>query len=74
MTGLVGWALGSTLAALRARAVFPGAQAGGPGLEPLPAEPPVSGPLWEIAVPAALFLLALVSTVLLYRHFAGDGE
>lgn len=51
-----------------------GGPGGGPGLDPLPAEPPVSGPVWGIVVPAALFLVALVSTVLLYRHFAGDGE
>lgn len=38
---------------------------------PLPAEPPIGGPVWTIVVPAALFLVSLVATFLLYRHFAG---
>lgn len=39
---------------------------------PLPAEPPITGPLWSVVVPALLLLLATVATVMLYRHFAGD--
>lgn len=38
----------------------------------LAAEPVVSGPLWSFVVPALLFLVALVATALLYRHFAKD--
>lgn len=40
---------------------------------PLPAEPPIGGPLWSVVVPALLLLVATVATVLLYRRFAGDG-
>lgn len=43
-------------------------------LEPLPAEPPIGGPFWTIAVPAFLFLVAATATVLLYRHFLNAGQ
>ena len=42
-------------------------------VKPLPAEPPIGGALWEIVVPAILFLFALTATVMLYRHFARRG-
>lgn len=42
-------------------------------MTPLPAEPPIGGPLWSVVVPALLLVLATVATVLLYRHFAGRG-
>lgn len=42
-------------------------------MTPLPAEPPIDGPLWSVVVPALLFLAALAATWLLYRHFAGKG-
>ena len=31
-------------------------------LEPLPAEPPIGGPFWTIAVPALLFLVSATAT------------
>jgi hypothetical protein len=42
--------------------------------DPLPAQPPITGPLWSVAVPALLFVVSLWATVLLYRHFAGRGR
>lgn len=42
-------------------------------MTPLPAEPPIGGPFWELVVPALLFLIATGATVMLYRHFAGRG-
>ena len=42
--------------------------AGGPA--PLPAEPPIGGPVWTILIPAALFLGAFVGTYLLYKRFS----
>jgi len=41
-------------------------------VEPIPAQPPIDGPLWTIVVPALLFGIALLATYLLYRHFAED--
>lgn len=38
---------------------------------PLPAEPPIGGPLWTLAIPALLLVLATGLTFLLYRRFAG---
>ncbi len=45
-------------------------------LEPIPAEAPISGPLWTVLVPALLFAVALLATWKLYRRFArqADGE
>jgi len=40
------------------------------GVDPIPAAPPIAGPVWSVVVPAVLFLLALVATILLYRYFA----
>lgn len=37
----------------------------------LPADPPMTGPLWSVVVPAILFAVSLGATLLLYRHFAG---
>ena len=39
--------------------------------EPLPVGPPIGGVLWSVVVPAILLAVAVVATVLLYRHFAG---
>jgi len=45
------------------------------GPAPLPADPPIGGPIWTGVIPAALFLGALIGTFLLYRRFAGgEGE
>ena len=41
-----------------------------PPLQPIPADPPISGPLWTLVVPAALFAVAFVATWLLYRRFS----
>ena len=38
---------------------------------PLPAESPIGGPFWSYVVPALLLAVATLSTVMLYRHFAG---
>ncbi len=40
-------------------------------LDPIPARPPISGPLWTVVVPALLLALSFVATWLLYRRFAG---
>lgn len=42
-------------------------------MKPLPAAPPIGGPLWSVVVPAVLFLVAAAATWLLYRHFARKG-
>jgi hypothetical protein len=42
---------------------------------PLPADPPISGPVWSYLVPAALLLIAFLGTLLLYRKFTrGEGQ
>ncbi len=38
----------------------------------IPAKPPIGGPLWTVAVPAALLAISIIGTWLLYRHFAGE--
>lgn len=38
----------------------------------IPAQPPIGGAVWTIVVPAALLLVALLSTYLLYRHFSDE--
>jgi hypothetical protein len=43
-----------------------------PHLQPLPAEPPIGGPIWTVVVPAALLVVAIWGTWLLYRHFAKE--
>ena len=46
-------------------------------LQPIPAEPPLSGPFWVWVVPALLFAVAFLATWALYRRFSrtprGDG-
>ncbi len=37
---------------------------------PLPAEPPIGGPIWTIVIPAVLFLGSLLGTYLLYQKFS----
>jgi hypothetical protein len=41
-------------------------------LPPIPADPPISGPLWTLVVPAALVALTFLATWLLYRRFARE--
>ena len=43
-----------------------------PHLQPLPATPPIGGPIWTIVVPGALLVVAIWGTWLLYRHFAKE--
>jgi hypothetical protein len=38
---------------------------------PIPAEPPIGGPIWTLVVPALLLLFTAVATAMLYRRFAG---
>ncbi len=40
--------------------------------EPIPAKPPIGGPIWTIVVPAALLVVSIWGTWLLYRHFAKE--
>jgi hypothetical protein len=39
---------------------------------PLPAEPPIGGPIWTIVIPAVLFLGSLLGTYLLYQKFSKE--
>jgi hypothetical protein len=41
---------------------------------PIPAEPPIGGPIWAWVVPALLLLVAFGSTWLLYRRFSSKGS
>jgi hypothetical protein len=44
-------------------------------MAPLPAGPPIGGPIWTVVVPAVLFLGSFIGTYLLYRKFSGgEGE
>lgn len=43
-------------------------------MTPIPAEPPIGGPFWTLVVPALLFAVAFVATLLLYRRFAKDRQ
>jgi len=45
---------------------------GGP-VTPLPAAPPLEGPLWSVIVPSLVWLVTAAATYLLYRHFARKG-
>ncbi len=40
--------------------------------QPLPAKPPIGGPVWTVVVPAALLIVSIWGTWMLYRHFAGE--
>lgn len=39
-------------------------------LVPLPAEPPIGGPMWTIIIPAVLFAGSFLGTYLLYKRFS----
>ena len=41
-------------------------------MAPLPAEPPIGGPVWTILIPAALFLGSVLGTYLLYKRFSTE--
>lgn len=36
---------------------------------PIPAKPPIGGPIWALVVPALLLVFTAVATWLLYRKF-----
>ena len=40
-------------------------------LDPIPAAPPIGGPLWSIVIPALLVAFSCVAAWRLYRRFAG---
>ena len=44
----------------------------GAGPAPLPAEPPIGGPIWTIIIPAVLFLGSFMGTYLLYQKFSKE--
>jgi hypothetical protein len=39
---------------------------------PLPAGPPIGGPIWTIVAPGVLLIVSIWGTWLLYRHFAKE--
>lgn len=39
---------------------------------PLPATPPLEGPLWTVVAPSLLLLVAAIGTWALWRHFADE--
>jgi hypothetical protein len=41
-----------------------------PGLAPLPADPPIGGPVWTVVIPSVLFAGSFLGTYLLYKRFA----
>ena len=43
-------------------------------MTPLPADPPIGGPIWTILIPALLFVGSFLGTYLLYRRFSGSEE
>ena len=61
VAALVGstWAVGTALQAT-------------PGMAPLPADPPISGAIWTVFIPALLFLGSFMGTYLLYKRFAKE--
>ena len=43
-----------------------------PGMAPLPADPPIGGPIWTVVIPAVLFLGSFLGTYLLYKRFSKE--
>jgi hypothetical protein len=43
-------------------------------LDPIPAKPPIDGPLWTVVLPAAILVVATLATWLLYRRFSEEGR
>jgi hypothetical protein len=43
-------------------------------MAPLPANPPIGGPLWTVLIPALLLLGSFLGTYLLYRRFSGEED
>jgi hypothetical protein len=44
----------------------------GGGMAPLPADPPIGGPVWTILIPAILLVGSFLATYLLYRRFSKE--
>lgn len=42
--------------------------------QPLPAGPPISGPLWTMVIPAILFVVTAAGTWALYRRFSDQDD
>ncbi|MFH1766346.1 MAG: hypothetical protein ABIF09_19355 [Gemmatimonadota bacterium] len=53
------WALGAALQAT-------------PGMAPLPADPPIGGPIWTVVIPALLLIGSFLATFFLYKRFAQE--
>lgn len=51
-------------------ALVPSLLAQATAVTPIPARPPISGPLWTIVIPALLFVVSFGATYLLYRKFS----
>ncbi len=45
-----------------------------PGTAPLPAEPPIGGPVWTVVIPAVLLVGAFLATYLLYKRFSREED
>ena len=43
-----------------------------PGMAPLPADPPIDGPVWTLVIPAILLIGSFLATFLLYKRFAKE--
>ena len=43
-----------------------------PGMAPLPAEPPIGGPIWTVVIPAVLLIGSFLGTYLLYKRFSKE--
>lgn len=63
-------ACGGILAA-PGRALAGFSQEGG-GMAPLPADPPIGGPVWTVLIPAILLVGSFLATYLLYRRFSKE--
>lgn len=61
----------ATLMGLTVAALATAVQAG-EGMAPLPAEPPIGGPIWTVVVPALLLIGSFLATFYLYQRFARE--
>jgi hypothetical protein len=41
-------------------------------MAPLPAGPPIGGPVWTVVIPAILFIGSFLGTYLLYKRFSRE--
>lgn len=54
--------------------LVPLAQEASHRIAPLPAQPPIEGPLWTVVIPAILLLGSFLGTYMLYKRFAQEEE